>query len=65
MKWVQVNRAHFNTALICSFYWSGGKLFVYFVGEDEPDYYDDPKRENYLRLCRTLGVRPLEDDACG
>ena len=58
MKWVKVNNAHFNLDLILSFYWCGGKLFVYWLGETEPDTYEDKNRFNYARLCIAAGVAP-------
>lgn len=60
MKWVQINKAFFNTDLIQAFYWSNGKLYVDWLGEPERDYYDDPKQENYRRLCARLALRPEE-----
>ena len=65
MRWVNVNKGHFNTSLIQSFYWSVGKLYVYWLGDTEYERYDDPDRENYLRLCRALGVAPAEEDFDG
>lgn len=66
MKWVQVGIAHFNTDLILAFNWSGGTLFIWWLGEPEgPDSYKDPDRIFYNRLCRTLGVRPVEADPLG
>ena len=67
MKWVQINQAHFNVDLICSFHHSRvkGKLYVWFIGDSAPESYDDPDMDNYLRLCRALGVSPIEEDAHG
>lgn len=65
MKWVQINNAHFNTNLICSFHWTGGKLWIWFIGDESAARYEDPKRENYIRLCRALGVAPIGGDLCG
>ncbi len=66
MKWVQINEAYFNTDLIMAFYWSRGKLWVYWWGEDGiADDYDDPNKENYNRLCARLALRPLEGDDYG
>jgi hypothetical protein len=65
MKWVKINNAYFNTNLITSFYWALGRLYIYFVAEGDAESYTDPNRENYLRLCRQLGVRPVEEDADG
>ena len=65
MRWVKVNKAHFNTSLMMSFYWSLGKLYIYWLGDTEADSYPDPNRENYLGLCRALGVAPLEEDSNG
>lgn len=64
MKWVRIHKAYFNTALITAFYWSAGKLVVHWVGEGEsgPDYFKDTDRKDYLRLCRCLGVPPIEED---
>ena len=66
MRWALINSAHFNTYLIQAFYWAAGKLYIYWQGEEGPDGYADPDRENYLRLCHAAGVRPVEEvDACG
>ena len=67
MKWVQINRAHFNADLICSFHYNHTKrmLYVWFVGDHSPEGYDDPDKENYLRLCRALGVAPIEEGHYG
>ena len=65
MKWVRVDDAHFNTNLICSFFWVRGKLWIWFLGDDDPTAYQDPKRENYIRLCHALGVAPIGEDLCG
>ena len=62
MNWVRVGKAYFNTDLIESFYWTLGKLWVHWLGEGAAERYEDPDRENYLRLCRRLGVRPVEED---
>lgn len=65
MRFARVNDAHFNTGLMMSFYWCGGKLFIYWVGEDGPDTYPDPHRFNYSRLCLAAGVAPIKEDADG
>lgn len=65
MKWVTVISAHFNLDQVQAFYWSAGKLFVYWQGTTEPDTYADPGRFNYSRLCIAAGVIPLGDDADG
>lgn len=65
MNWVQINKAHFNTDLITAFYWSNGQLRVYWLDATEYDTYEDSKRENYLRLCSRLGIRPIEEDDHG
>jgi hypothetical protein len=65
MRWVKVNKAHFNTSLILAFYWSIGKLYVYWLGDADYECYNDADRENYLRLCRALGVAPVEEDSDG
>ena len=65
MKWVRVNRAHFNASLITAFYWSMGRLYVYWQGEPDADPYDDADRKNYLGLCHCLGVKPIEEDGDG
>lgn len=65
MKMARVNNAHFNLDLMLSFYWRGGKLFIYWLGEDSPDTYEDRDRTNYLRLCRAARVKPIGGDADG
>lgn len=61
MRFARVNDAHFNINLMMSFYWSGGKLFIYWLGEEGPDTYPDKDRTNYLRLCRAAGVSPIPE----
>lgn len=65
MRWVNVTKAHFNTSLILAFYWSAGKLYVYWHNATDYEWYSDPDREDYLRLCRALGVAPVEEDSDG
>lgn len=65
MKWARINKAFFNTDLIISFYWKKGRLFVWNIGDEEPEWYEDADRKNYLRLCNIIGVRPIEEDADG
>lgn len=61
MKWVNVGVAHWNTDLIQSFSWSGGRLAVWWLGDDEqPETNRDPDRKMYHALCKALGVRPVE-----
>lgn len=62
MKWVTLGKAHWNTDRIQSFHWSEGRLYVYWQGEAEsnPDTYRDPDRAQYIRLCRGLGIAPVE-----
>ena len=62
MKWVQINNAYFNTDAILAFYWSRGKLWIYWWGNTEAEAFDDPKRENYNRLCNRLAVSPVEGE---
>lgn len=59
MRFARVNNAHFNINLMQSFYWCGGKLFIYWSGEEGPDTYPDEDRTNYLSLCRAAGVAPI------
>ena len=65
MKWARINQAYFNTDLIVSFYWKDGKLVIWNIGDTEPEWYKDLDRENYLRLCRVVGVRPVEEGDYG
>ena len=69
MKWTRINRAHFNLDLVQTFHWAAGKLIVWLIGDDSPETFEDPKRENYLRLCHQLGIEPIpllgEEDADG
>lgn len=65
MKWARINRAHFNLDHVSSFYWKLGKLYIWAPGDTEPEWYSDPDRKNYLRLCKVLGVSPIEEDADG
>lgn len=65
MRWVLINRAYFNIDHIQTFYWTAGNLSIWLQGEETAEVYDDPHRENYLRLCHNVGVRPLEEDGHG
>jgi hypothetical protein len=65
MNWTNINGAYFNTNNIVSFYWKKGRLYVWNIGDTEPEWYEDKDRANYLRLCRVIGVRPVEEDADG
>lgn len=66
MKWATLGKAHFNTDLIQAFSWSGGKLQVWWHGEPEgPEFYEDPDRVMYNRLCLALGIAPVEGAADG
>lgn len=65
MNFARVNNAHFNLDLMLSFYWCGGKLFVYWLGESEPDTYEDRDRTNYERLCNAARVRSVGGDPNG
>lgn len=62
MKWTRVNKAFFNTELMKAFHWSAGKLWIWWLGEDEPETYADPDREHYLDLCRRLILTPVKED---
>lgn len=64
MKWVLIQRIHINTDRIQSFHWIEGRLYVRFAGEDSVTFRD-PDREAYIRLCRCLGVRPMEGEHDG
>lgn len=65
MKWVKIGRVHVNTDQVQLFHWVGGQLWLYFAGKDSPTAYEDPDRDLYLRLCRTLGVQPREGETRG
>ena len=62
MKWVRVNKAHFNTELIKAFYWSASRLYVYWLGEDDYESFWDPNQENYERLCSYLNMSPVKEE---
>lgn len=65
MKWVQINKVHINTDKLLTFHWSTGQLWLWFVNDDSATGYPDHNRENYLRLCQLLGVRPVEVNGNG
>lgn len=65
MKWINTNRGHLNTDLMQAFYWSRGKLWVHWLGEDSPESYDDPNRETYTNLCLRLLLKPIEEGSYG
>lgn len=61
MKWFFINGKHINLDHVQVFHWQRGRLWLWFVGDDEAVDYRDPLAENYLRLCRLLGVAPDEE----
>jgi len=61
MKWVELDKTHINTDHVQGFYWRRGVLVLTFVGR-APERWDDPKRELYLKMCRSQGVRPCEEE---
>lgn len=65
MKWTLVNNVHINLGLVYSFHWRDGKLWIRFLNDDSAISYADPSRRNYERLCRVLGVAPVEGDRHG
>jgi hypothetical protein len=64
VKWVLLGARHINTDQLQAFIWSAGSLYLTFNGETVLRLRD-PDRELYLKLCRLLGVRPVEDDPDG
>lgn len=64
MKWTIIKRRHINTDMVQSFHWIEGFLIV-FYGDHDSERFRDPDREHYLKLCQTLGVRPVEVDSDG
>ncbi len=60
MKWVQIKGVYVNTNKLLTFHWSMGQLWLWFEGDDSATGYTDHNRENYLKLCQLLGVRPVE-----
>lgn len=65
MKWVLVARTHINTDLVQAFFWTEGQLTIWVVADDVSMKFRDPDRALYLKLCRALGVRPVEEAADG
>lgn len=64
MKWVRLNGYHINTDLLTTFFWRpSGELVLYHVNKAVS--LPDPDRELYIKLCRALGVRPMEEVADG
>lgn len=61
MKWFLLYDKHINLDLVQVFQWRKGKLWMWFLGDPEAVDYYDPKAENYIRLCRLLGVTPNEE----
>ena len=64
MKWAIIQRHHINTDMVQSFHWIEGFLFIRFP-DKESVRFRDPDRKHYLKLCQTLGVRPVEVDSDG
>jgi len=62
MKWAEIEGTHVNTNTVTAFYWVRGRLYVFFIGDDEPTGWDDPDGEVYLKLCRQQGIRPAMED---
>ena len=62
MKWVTVGRAHWNADHIEAFFWAAGQLVVYWHDREENNVesYKDPDRALYIRLCRAVGLAPVE-----
>lgn len=67
MRWVTIGRAHWNADHIEAFYWADGRLVVYWHDREENNMesYKDPDRAQYNRLCRALGMAPVEVDPDG
>lgn len=65
MRWVRIKNTHINADLIEYFCWHGGKLRIYWLNNEAVMAVEDPDHENYLRLCRALGVAPVEEDSDG
>ena len=57
MKWITINKHHYNVAHIQEFYWYNGALSVRVAGRAVPDLIHDPDKEHYHKLCDDLGVK--------
>ncbi len=65
MKWAEIEGTHINTNVIQTFYWKDGKLTIWFIGDQLPIEYDDPDQVLYVKLCRSQGIRPAEEENHG
>jgi hypothetical protein len=62
MKWVLIRRSHIHMDNVDLFSWWEGKLLVWFSGDPKSVEFDDPERELYLKMCRSQGVLPYEEE---
>lgn len=65
MKWVEISRTHINTNNIECFFWYDGQLKIYWAGTPNDSSIPDPDKKHYLKLCRSVGVRPYEEEDDG
>lgn len=64
MKWVLISGRHINTDQVQVFWWTDNLLEVWFAGDQTAAKYHDPDKYNYYKLCRAVGVRPVEEETC-
>lgn len=63
MKWVEIIGTHVNMNLVETFVWHDGQLHVFFHGDNKVTKVDDPDQELYLKMCRSQGIQPYEEEA--
>lgn len=62
MKWALISRTHINMGNVVAFFWSRGVLYVRFIGNDVSERWTDPDRKLYLKMCRSQGLQPYEEE---
>lgn len=65
MKWVLIEQRHINMNNVDLFSWDDGILCIYYSGDPNPTEVMDPDRKLYLKMCRSQGVTPYEEDDNG
>ena len=51
MHFILLEKTHVRVEAISAFRWGDGILSVFFIGEENPAQWDDPKMEKYNYLC--------------
>jgi len=61
MLFVRVGRYYVNMDNVIMFEWLEGQLLIY-DGTEENFVLDDPDRSHYKELCKSIGVREIEEE---